>query len=328
MKKSTLDYAQEEIRKALVQEYLRKHPGVREQDVVLACKDGQLVFTEISAVLADVELRKQSGQVLLQANRMFAELAVHHDERWKECVQSAQHCRQIIDCLHSSNFGYLSEMERFHHLNVVKRLEKVCASSTVSLHDATQKLAALKEPQKEANTLRTKSLVIDYLVLVIDQLKSLLSMLKQETKLSDFFLEQSQRYLSDPFVPGTRAAQSFSIQKTRETWLAVNEKKECKISTLDDAYALNEEILIETKNALLEAVEEIKTILIQRRKRIHDIWMSISSIEETVQSIDESKPLPKPERTPAMQPNKITKSPRTQTVVKKQEQNIRYRTKN
>lgn len=327
MKKTGLDYAQEEIRKALVQEYMRKHPGVREQDVVLACKDGQLVFTEISAVLADVELRKQSGQILLQANRMFAELAVHHDERWKECVQSAQHCIQIIDCLHSSNFGHLTEMERFQHQTAVKRLEKICAIRTVSLHDATQKLASLKNPQKEARTLRAKTLVIDYLVLVIEQLKSVLSMLKQETKLSDLFLEISEKKLSIHSTPYIESTLSFSIQKIREAWNGMNEKQDCKTCTLEDAYALNEEILIETKNALQDAVEEIKAILTQRRQRIHEIWTSISAIEETVEKIDNPQPVLSPERPIISKYANHAPSKKKHIPAKKREQTIRFRSK-
>lgn len=211
MKKAGLSYAQEEIRKALVQEYIRKHPGVREQDVVLACKDGELVFTEISAVLADVELRKQSGQIFLQANRMFSELAVHHDERWQECVQSTHFCKQMVDCLHSTNFNYFNDMQRYQKLNTIQRLEGICAAKTVQLHEASQKLAALEESERRINPRKVRPLVIDYLLLVIEQLKTLLSVFNQEIKLSDLFLRKANQQYATDWKEEIHSIRSFSI---------------------------------------------------------------------------------------------------------------------
>lgn len=327
MKKTGINYAQEEIRKALVQEYLRTHPGVREQDVVLACKEGKLVFTQISEVLADVELRKQSGTVLLQANRMFTELAVHHDERWQECVQSTHHCLQIIDCLHSSNFGYYTEMDRKHSQNSILRLEGICATKTVHLNDATQKLAGLNNPPKKANSLRAKSLVIDYLVLVIEQLKALLAVFRQEIKLSDLFLEQSRKYMEGHYDGRFDNAISFSIQETQKNWQEASGNQLNRRYSLDAAYNLNEQILIETKNALMEAVQEIKTKLIQQRERIHKIWSAISSIEETVIDIQGDQPPQKQAKEIAPQLVKEAKSKKKDVVHMSKDDKTRYRFK-
>ena len=82
------DYASEEIRNALVEEYLRLHPDVKEQDVMLACIDGKLVFTHVAAVLSDLRVRKKFSQCLMQGKRLFSELAIHHDKRWRECMDS------------------------------------------------------------------------------------------------------------------------------------------------------------------------------------------------------------------------------------------------
>lgn len=288
MVKSGFDYAQEEIRKVLVQEYIRNHPGVREQDVVIACKDGKLVFTQISEVLADTELRKQSGSIFLQANRMFSELAVHHDDRWKECVQSSQHCLQMIDCLHSSIFKHFSDLEWLRYQNLIKKIEGICATKTVQLHEATQKLAALDAEDASKPSLRTKSLVIDYLVLVIDQCKSLLAVFNQEMKIGDLFLNRAKEYMSLHDEWDLQGILAFSIEETRKDLKGANVKQGGRRLRLDESYALNEKILIETKNALLHAIQDVKKKLDKRRKRIHDVWTAVSSMEETVSDIGQT----------------------------------------
>ncbi len=290
MKKSGFDYAQEEIRKVLVQEYIRKNPGVREQDVVIACKEGEIVFTEISKILDDEEMRKQTGPVFLQANRMFSQLSVHCDERWQEGVHASQNCMQMIDCLHSSHFGYFSDVERYRYQNMIKRLERICASTTVHLHEAAQKLSFLQDSDIPLRSPRTKTLVFDYLLLVIDQLKILLSIYRQEIKLGDLFLEQAGKYMDVYFSDESNQAISFRISKTQNILKSFyGDPKGSAGISVQDSYEMNEQILLETKNALLEAVEILKNRLDARRKRIQEIWSSISSVQESADQLEKNR---------------------------------------
>ncbi len=310
MKKTGINYAQEEIRKALVQEYLRKHPGVREQDVVLACKEGKLVFTQISEVLADVELRKQSGTILLQANRMFAELAVHHDERWQECVQSTHFCKQMVDCLHSTNFNYFNDMQRYQKLNVIQRMEGICAAKTVQLHEASRKLAALDETERRINPRKVRPLVIDYLLLMIEQLKTLLSVFNQEIKLSDLFLRKANQQYATQHEEEIYSVGAFSIDETRSQWENINTGTGKKKFDVNDSYYLNETILLETKNALLATVETIRHRLAERRKRVQQIWTSISEMQVTVSDMENENPYLQPEPTLFPKPADLPKTKR------------------
>ncbi|MDX9755867.1 MAG: hypothetical protein RBU29_18030, partial [bacterium] len=53
-----LSRAKEEIKKALIEEYLRRHPGLDEQQVVMLYKDGKLLFSDLAAVMAEMKMRR------------------------------------------------------------------------------------------------------------------------------------------------------------------------------------------------------------------------------------------------------------------------------
>lgn len=111
--------------------------------MVLACRKGELIFTEISAVLADVELRDQSSMIFKQANSMFSELAIHHDERWKDCLESSQHLIQMLVCLHSSMFSYFADDARKEQEKFFKRKERFCVRITVQIHQLSQDIKSM-----------------------------------------------------------------------------------------------------------------------------------------------------------------------------------------
>lgn len=287
-KKQGLDQAKEKIRKALVNEYIKKHPGAREQDVVLACKDGELVFTEISSVLADSDLRKQSTQIFKQAASMFAELAIHQDERWKECVESVQHCMQMIDCLHSSLFGYYDDKERLEKEKSIKNQERLCARITVSLYEVTKEMKNAKMKLESDVRPKTRSLVIRYLNYVIDQLNVLHSVLNREVQLGDIFSEQTNQFIEIKLSSIKTTSAAFQIEDLSQIYKSL---KGDKRASLDMAMDFNKNILLSTKKSLGQAVDNLRKDLSQRRKKIQEIWAAISNLQQTVEKLSDIQSL-------------------------------------
>lgn len=291
------DHAKEKIRKALVYEYLKKHTGVREQDVVLACRNGELVFTEISQVLADVSLRNQSSQIFKQANVMFSELAIHQDERWQDCVESVQHCIQMIDCLHSSLFACIGNEERAQQEKFVKSQERLCARITVRLHEIAKEMKAAKSQGLAQVSSRTRSLVLAYLNHVIDQLHVLHSVLSREVELGDFFAEKTEDFIGVKLTKVVQNAAPFRLVDISNVLKALKGEKRLSIQS---AFDCNENILLSSKDSLGQAVMDLKKNLAGRRKQIQEIWTAISSMQTTVNSLKDLQDLETSEKLPAL----------------------------
>lgn len=299
------DHAREEIRKALVQEYLKKHPGVREQDVMLACVNGELVFTHLAAVLADIKIRKQFSHSLRQASNMFAELAIHQDERWKDCVESVQHSRQIIDCLFSSNFNYFNQAQWSDEHNILKNLEGNCARKTVQLHESSKNMTKLKTRDAAERTSKARNVIIEYLNLVVDQLSVLHEVLQKEVELGDIFNNQSQKYIETNFPKVEKKPIGINIEEVDKIYKALKGDKKVSLKKVVD---LNANMLVETKNALAKAVDEMKESLKERREQFHQIWSTITQLQEVVKQLEKVQEMDKKGELPSPDNNDSSKS--------------------
>ena len=279
------DQAKEKIRRALVYEYLKKHPGVREQDVILACRNGELIFTEISTVLADAELRKQSSHIFKQANSLFSELAIHRDERWLDCVESVKHCIQMIECLHSSLLSSFSNEERIQEERFVKSPERLCCRITVDIHEVIKELKLTRKMGFEHVSPKVRRLVLSYLQYVIDQLQVLFTVLNREIELGDIFVHKTESLLNLHWEKIQKKAIAFRVTDLVNLMKALRGDNR---ATLETSIELNQAILVTTKRSLEHAVDDLKKNLTQRRRQIQEIWVSISSLQETVKQVEDS----------------------------------------
>jgi len=284
MKDSVQEQAREEIRKALVKEYIRQHPDVKEQDVLLACIEGKLVFTHIAAALSDIKIRKNFMQSLYEAKGLFADLAIHHDERWQDCIASTQHSKMMIDCLYSSHFHYFQEAIWNEQHNYLRSQEELCANKTVMLHHTAERLGQLKVNGLPENHSQIRSLTIVYLKLVIDQLKVLHDVFQHEVKVGDIFGEQSAKYINAAFQVIKKKPEQINLKEITDIYRAL--KGDRKITT-ECVIDLNEDVLQETKNSLTRAVDDLKKDLVIRREQFQEIWATMSAMQNVVKNLEE-----------------------------------------
>ena len=302
---SNYDHAREEIRKALVQEYLKKHPNVREQDVLLACEKGELIIIDMASVLADMQMRRRFSHNLEKAHNLFAELSVHQDERWQDCVKSTQHSRQIVDCLHSSTFNYFDQIAWSDQHNFLKRQEGICARKTVQIHEINKHMAQIQTQEATARTSKARTVIIEYFHLVIAQLKSLHAVFSREVDLGEIFYGQANKYIQCQFTRIQPQSTTIHCGEIAKIHAALKGDKKV---TPDKVLEFNESMLLETKNALEKSVDQLKTNLEARRVQFQEIWATVAAIQDLVQNLEEIQKLeaagnqPSPEAPPTAEP--------------------------
>ncbi|RJP22941.1 MAG: hypothetical protein C4527_21025 [Candidatus Omnitrophota bacterium] len=289
--------AKEEITDVLVEEYLKQNPGVDKHQVMMACKDGRLILTDMAAVLAEMKIRKNFRESLDNAGKMFASITIHENQRWKECITSTEQSKLIIDCLHSSPFYHYDKEGWNREHAFIKKQERICARATVKLEEYKEKLAELKKQGKSVQTPVGRTYVIEYLKWVIDQLQVLHHVYEKEIELGDTFETCASKHVNVLFEKVKRDKASFNIDELNRIYKALLGDKKGSLD-LGNSAELNIDLLVKAKNSLTQAVDGLKTKIETRRVQFQEIWSTITSMQEVVKNMEEMNKLDKAGKLP------------------------------
>ncbi len=277
------DTAKEEIRKALVSEYLKQNPGVQEQEVIMACKDGKLIFSDVATILAEMKIKKEFSQSLEGARNLFSNLTVHENQRWKECCNSVSYSQLMLDCLVSSPFNYFDPYGWKCEREYLEKQQRYSAKATVKLTEYKEEITDLKERDGTIRTPEGRSLVVDYLNWVILQLKSLHLIYKKEVELGDIFADCASNYVRVTFeeVQTKTVAFKIDMDQVNQFYGLLKGSPNATVG-LEGVVELTASVLNRTKIALNQAVDEMKTRIEKRREQFEEIWAMISSMQHVV----------------------------------------------
>ena len=277
----------DEITSALIREYIKQHPGIEEQQVVMLCKEGKLLFSDIATVMAEMKVYQNFELSMERSAKMVANLAIQENERWEDCCASSEHSRLILDCLNSSTFSCIDTLTWREGYNSLEKEERACAKITIYLEASKEKMVLLKE--EDAGGLRSrkgKTILIEYLNHVVEQLKVLHRVLKKELELGTTFEKKSIEFIEVTFSRLERRPVPFKLETKNFNKVFSTLKNSDKSKIFDkEILDFNRDLLVETKNALNTAVDELKTHNQARREQFHQIWDTIVSIENTVKEI-------------------------------------------
>lgn len=289
-------YAKEEIRKALVQDYINRNPGIREQDVILSCHDGELELTHLSAVMSNIQTRKHYSQGVAKANILFAEMPAHRNERWLDCVVSAYHSKKIIDCLQSSLLQTMTRKEWEEGYADFAEKETSCALMTVKIQETQNLLSRFKSHNTPNQHLESRRLLIRFLKQVIDQLKIVHAVFIKEVSLGDKYAVASEKFMDVNFPAIETVIPKTNMEVLTEKYKFLKENPKANIERI---YELNLSALNETKLVLEKALDEIKKQLHLRRDQYEKIWAAIAKIQDMMHKMEDVRDKQKNEEEPS-----------------------------
>ena len=277
----------EEITSALIREYVKQHPGIEEQQVVMLCKEGKLLFSDIATVMAEMKVNQNFELTMERSAKMVANLAIQENERWEDCCASTEHSRLILDCLNSSTFSCIDTLTWREGYNQLEREERDCAKITIYLEASKEKMAIIKEDEVEGlRSRKGKMILIEYLNNVISQLKVLHRALKKELELGTTFEKKAVEFIEVTFSRLERRPVPFKLETKNFNKVFSTLKNNDKSKIFDkEILDFNRDLLLETKNSLNSAVDELKSHNEKRREQFHQVWDTIVSIENTVKEI-------------------------------------------
>lgn len=284
MKQSLSNHAKEAIRQALVKEYIRYNPKLREQDIVMTTQNGHLILVPLTYISQNKRRLKDYLQSIQHTNQLFISLPIHYDPYWEDSVVSSDHSKQLVDNLHSSNFNAFNTVQwQEEQLFLSKALDR-CALTTVRLHQSKERLQKSRKEKETSDQTNLNSSVLRFIKLAIDQLLRLQILYQKESHLGDLFSKHSMKILKIHFPKIQHDAESphFSnllLEYAQTKDPSVFSTKE----RLDQISHLNTNALIRTRNLLQKRLQEMKEQLMGRRDKYEKIWHTVSQIENQVE---------------------------------------------
>lgn len=276
--------AKEEINKALIQEYILKNPGVREQDVIMMNQNGKLIFSDLSSVLAEMKVRKDFDASVIHTEKMTASLAVQENQRWQECYDSATQSKLMVDCLNSSPFNLFDQNQWSEEHEYLRRKESASAKATVKVEEQKQEIVKFRNEKVSIHSSRGRTAIISYLQWVIQQLRVLHQLLKKEIGYSELFETSASQFVEVNFESLKNETEPFTILNKIFQTLTGNQTPTIQF---DDVSDLNRQVLVETKKTLSSAVDKLSKKVKDKRKAFQVIWTSITELTETVRGLEE-----------------------------------------
>ena len=263
----------EQFKESLIQEFLKKNPHVKKDEIVTRTINGRIVIDTIDNVF-----KHAAGQRKVQETvdrKRINELLEKGEKRLTSSLESLQSSRQYAQWLYRSRFADFSEKEKDHTLQFLAQKEDACGKSAIAADLSKQKLLEVINQQARSTSSLVRTLLQETLQAVLDLLKCQAAIFKREVELGD----QVSRFMKE-FIQSTVSVAQALVKPTTVNAMA-RAYQILKNETID-ATAITK---AENIKKLKQAVDELELNLKQRRDMINSIQQLIHFIEDVLEAV-------------------------------------------
>lgn len=173
----------------LVQEYVRKHPGVHPSQVIVKSENGKSVCDVISTALKRKELQKVRPAVSkdLSHGELRQQLETSEEDRYEAAMVSVRSSARLIEFLHASPRHPIGPMEKKQNMQFFKRCLSILSTRTETVTHIKQGFMQLMSGAQKVSPPRVKTMMLSYLEAIFEQLKAQGSIFKREHDLGNEF---------------------------------------------------------------------------------------------------------------------------------------------
>lgn len=268
-------YAAQQMKEAIISDYLKKHPGVQRHEVLTKLVNGRYVVGTIEDVFKEMQGRRKGQIAQLNRRELLSELSRGGDERYKDSLESIKNSERYIEWLSVSKFTGFSEQDKKEHTEFLHRQGSVCSKCALDLHDARAKFQETIQAEAKLSRSSINTLVLEYLQAVYGQLKAVRSIFKREVELGDWFANATMGFFTTQFSgihtkPNPAAvraiARAFAI--LRENHIAVPE-----IQSQQDVKTFDQSMI------------QLKEQLEKRRKQFEELNGILNFLEAVIEEL-------------------------------------------
>lgn len=266
----------DQIREALIDEYLQKNPGIARAQVITRMVNGRVVCDTITQVLATVSARKITQQ---EQELIKKQLEVQEDDRYQEGKISVQTSKRIVDFLFTSSFPGFGLNEKNENLNFLRRHERILVDRAYAMHEVKKEFLQMMDGRMNPSSARTATLMQRYFQAILEQLKAQGAIYQKEYDLGSIFTGFARDFLKEN-VQAIKSKIKASVLKTIAQ--AYTLAKKATDANLPDINTIDRDLL---EAALAEMDEGLD----KRRIQIQAIEKVIAFVEKLVKDIQEQE---------------------------------------
>ncbi|RJP31139.1 MAG: hypothetical protein C4527_08235 [Candidatus Omnitrophota bacterium] len=262
-------YAAQQMKEAIIDEFLKKHPGVSRQQVITRTVNGRVIADTINNTF-NVTQKQQAEKP--QDAKLLGEIVRRGEEQLVASLDSITCSKKYVDWLFSSPTTGFDEKEKNENIQFLEKREITAGNRAVDVHKVKINLTKVVASKSKATSSLAQTLVQEYLQAVLDQLKCQKSIFDRELVLGErfsthttSFIEKNLKTVQPQIKPTTVQAliKAYSILKNEkmEKMAITNPKNYQQFKTELDQFNKN----LKSKREQLEAIQRlihfIETIL-------------------------------------------------------------------
>ena len=273
------DVVSDHFKSMLIQEYVRKHPGVSPSQVIVRSVQGKSVCDVISNAVKRSSFQKPQPSVSknLAPGELRKQLETREQERYETSMASVRSSANLIEFLLASPHHSFGPVEKKENSDFFKRCLTVLATRTETVTHVKTGFMQVMDGVESATPARVKGLMISFLQAVFEQLKAQGSIFKREFDLGNDFCT-CVIDLIKASVPDVK-----SQLKPDDALLVARAYKTMKTASGSEPPDLS----MRKVGALDESVQQLQSQLEKRRIQFEVTERIVEFLENLIQSLRE-----------------------------------------
>ncbi|MEW6237802.1 MAG: hypothetical protein AB1656_20640 [Candidatus Omnitrophota bacterium] len=269
-------HAAEQFKETIIEEYLKRNPGVKRSEIMTKLVNGRIVVGTIQEILTNLSSRTSTKTKVACPDRNIVDKLMGEDERLADTVHSIDSSKQYIDWLFSSRSSGFSEDDRNQNIEYLTRHGTICEYRAIDLHEAKMKFAQAMTGKLKPTRSLIHTLLTEYMQTVLEQLKSQRLIYKREVELGDQFSQ-----ISREFVRKLRATSKPSVMKAVSKVVEVLKNNRIDVAGINSANDIK---------GLTAALDRLGVQLEQRREEYTVLQEFITVFESVIEQLKAMQP--------------------------------------
>lgn len=280
----------DEIKEMIIEDYLKKHPNVKRQEIVIKTINGKLVVDTVTRAFHRLAESQKQYSTTPKDKQIVSKLAQRNDVRYGNTLNSIASCNKYIDWLLEGTFFQFGEEESKKHKQFLEKKEQEAVGYLLEGMQVRKKLTAVMETVARKTASAVKVLLVEYLQAVMKQCKVQADVYNREIDLSKLLSEEVQQFIRSNFDEFINLGDSVLIEIGKTCQILRGESYEPILITSKDDY-----------KKVRESLDICEARLQKIRNEIAETTNLVKLLEkyiEEVNQMDLDEPDPEPEPQP------------------------------
>ncbi len=265
--------AAQEMKESIIDEYLKTHPGTKREEIITRTVNGRVIVDTINNAFKFNASKQTENRIKDQ--KLLKKLIRQGEEQLIACLHSVKSSKKYVDWLFTSRNTGFSQQDKEENFDYLEKKETAAGNKSIEVHNAKVKLSQMLADKVKTESSLARTLVQEYIQVVVDQLKVQQSIFGREVDLAEHFSTYAKEFIES----------CFSVVQSR--------LKPSTLNALGKAYHIlkNEKIdqpnitSPENHKKFKESMDTFEEKLNERRGQLAAIQQLVNFLEEVIASM-------------------------------------------